>query len=69
MTEPRPYLNFAEALAYSRIPRREFRRLLATGEIHSRRFGRRTVIAKEAIDRYLQEEPLPPESMERRRTG
>ncbi|MCL5884083.1 MAG: helix-turn-helix domain-containing protein [Deltaproteobacteria bacterium] len=64
-----PYLTFGEALEYSRIPRRTLRQLLATGEIPSRRFPGKVVIAKASIDRYLQEEPLPPESMERRRTG
>lgn len=66
MTHWPAYLTFGEALEYSRIPRRELRRLLATGEIHSRRFGRRVVIPKEAIDRYLNEELPLPDSLLRR---
>lgn len=61
-----PYLTFGEALEYSRIPRRTLRQLLATGEIHSRRFAGRIVIAKEAVDRYLTEAPGLPESVLRR---
>jgi excisionase family DNA binding protein len=61
-----PYLTFKEALAYSRIPRRTLRQLLASGEIPSRRFPGKIVIAKESIDRFLNEEPILPDSLLRR---
>ena len=60
------YLTFGEAQLYSRIPRRELRKLLASGEIPSRRFPGKVVIAKEAIDRYMAEEPVLPDSLLRR---
>jgi excisionase family DNA binding protein len=60
------YLTFGEALSYSRIPRRELRKLLASGEIPSRRFPGKIVIPKEAIDHYLNEEPALPDSLLRR---
>lgn len=61
-----PYLTFGEAQMYSRIPRRTLRELLASGEIPSRRFPGKVVIAKEAIDRYMAEETTLPDSLLRR---
>jgi excisionase family DNA binding protein len=61
-----PYLTFGEAQLYSRIPRRTLRELLASGEIPSRRFPGKVVIAKEAIDRYMAEETPLPDSLLRR---
>lgn len=61
-----PYMTFGEALAYSRIPRRRLRELLASGEIPSRRFPGKLVVAKEAIDRYMTAEPVLPDSLLRR---
>lgn len=61
-----PYLTLGEAIAYSRIPRRRLRELLATGEIPSRKFPGKVIIAKEAIDRYLADVPELPESVLRR---
>ena len=61
-----PYLTFGEAQLYSRIPRRTLRELLASGEIPSRRFPGKVVIAKEAIDRYMNEESELPDSVLRR---
>ena len=66
MTEPRPYLTFGEAQMYSRIPRRTLRELLSNGQIPSRRFSGKIVIAKAALDRYLTEAPELPESVLRR---
>lgn len=60
------YLTFGEAFAYSRIPRRTLRELLATGAIPSRRFPGKVVISKEAIDRYMAEETPLPDSLLRR---
>ena len=60
------YMTFGEALRYSRIPRRRLRELLASGEIPSRRFPGKVVIAKEAIDRYNTEETPLPDSLLRR---
>ncbi|HQT96838.1 MAG TPA: helix-turn-helix domain-containing protein [Thermodesulfobacteriota bacterium] len=62
------YLTFGEAFLYSRIPRRTLRSLLASGEIPSRKFPGKVVIAKEAIDRYMAEETTLPDSL-LRRTG
>jgi len=59
-------MTFGEALAYSRIPRRRLRELLASGEIPSRRFPGKLVVAKEAIDRYMTAEPVLPDSLLRR---
>lgn len=61
-----PYLTFGEALLYSRIPRRRLRELLVSGEIPSRKYPGKIVIAKAAIDRYLNEEPELPDSVLRR---
>ncbi len=61
-----PYLTLGEAIAYSRIPRRKLRELLATGEIPSRKFPGKVIIAKAALDRYLNEEPELPDSVLRR---
>jgi excisionase family DNA binding protein len=61
-----PYLTFGEAQLYSRIPRRRLRELLASGEIPSRKFPGKVVIAKEAIDRYMADVPELPESVLRR---
>jgi excisionase family DNA binding protein len=58
-----PYLTFSEALGYSRIPRRCLQRLLREGEIASRKFGRRIVIPKTEIDRYLHNEPVLPDKL------
>ncbi len=60
------FMNFDQARRYSKIPRRELHRLLEEGEIHSRKFGKRRVIPKEAIIRYLTEEPALPENLLRR---
>lgn len=61
-----PYMNFEEARLYSKIPRRTLQQLLATGEIPSRKFPGKIVIAKAALDRYMAEEPQLPESILRR---
>jgi excisionase family DNA binding protein len=66
MAEFGPYMTFREALEYSRIPRRTLRELLASGVIPSRRFPGKVVVAKEAIDRYMTEEPVLPDSLLRR---
>ena len=60
------YMTAGEAIAYSRIPRRRLRELIATGEIPSRKFPGKVIIAKEAIDRYMAETPELPESVLRR---
>ena len=49
-----PYLTFKEALAHSKIPRRKLKELLETGEIHSKKFGRKVVVAKRAIDEWME---------------
>ena len=56
MAEFGPYMTFREALEYSRIPRRTLRELLASGVIPSRRFPGKVVVAKEAIDRYMNQD-------------
>jgi excisionase family DNA binding protein len=60
------YMTAREAQMYSRIPRRRLRELLASGEIPSRKFPGKVVIAKEAIDRYMAEEAPLPDSLLRR---
>lgn len=65
-TEWPPYMTAGEAQRYSRIPRRQLRELLATGEIPSRRFPGKVLVAREAIDRYMREEPEIPENLLRR---
>lgn len=60
------YMTFGEALRYSRIPRRRLRELLDSGEIPSRRFPGKRLVAKEKIDEYMNAEPALPDSLLRR---
>lgn len=45
--------NIADAAAYLGLGPTKFRELLRSGEIASRRVGRRVIVAKSTLDRFL----------------
>ena len=50
---PTAWITFKEACAYSKLGHHTVRRLLYDGELVARQVGRKWIVSRESIDKYL----------------